>query len=140
MIGADFEKAIVALACWREMRGEGVNGMLSVAFVLRNRAKAGWFHGSIYENVIAHNQFSSMTVEGDHNTDEFPDTREPQFQTLLQLLDEVFDDSRIDNLTNGALYYAVIQDSTSGWFKHNILDKPDEHPRVAQLGKTTFFK
>jgi hypothetical protein len=139
MIGEDFEKAIVALACWREMRSEGVNGMLAVALVLRNRAKKGWYHGSLYENAIALNQLSSMSVRGDVNTVHFPDTREPQFQTLLQLLSEVFDDSRVDNLTNGALYFAVVNNSNSVWFRNNILDHPDIHPRVAQLGQTTFF-
>jgi hypothetical protein len=146
MIGEDFEKAIVALECWREMRSDGVNGMLSVAFVLRNRAKAGWFHGSIYDNAIAKNQFSSMTVKGDPNTVRFPDdpvhpdTREPQFQAFLQLIDGVFDDSKLDYITSGALYYAVVSDSTSVWFVTNILSDPINHPRVAQMGQTTFFK
>jgi Cell Wall Hydrolase len=113
--------------------------MLAVALVLRNRAKAGWHSGSIYENAIAKNQIASVSTIGDPNTVHFPDAREPQFQTLLQLLDEVFDDRREDNLTNGALYYCVINESTSEWFKDNILNKPEEHPRTAVLGQTTFF-
>lgn len=138
MIGTEFEKAVVALACWREMCSEGVNGMISVAFVLRNRAKAGWYHGSIYENAIALNQISSISVLGDPNTIKFPDIRDPDFQTLLHKLDAIYDDAA-DLITNGAKYYAVLKDSTSGWFFKNIVNKPAEHPRVAQIGKTTFF-
>ena len=139
MIGLEFEKAIVSLACWREMRSESVNGMIAVAFVLRNRAKAGWHHGSIYQNAIALNQISSISVLGDPNTIKFPDTRDPDFQTVLHKMDAIYDGAT-DSITSGALYYAVLTDATSGWFFKNIVSKPDEHPRVAQIGKTTFFK
>ncbi len=68
MIFAEFEKAIVALTCLREMRGEGMNAMIAVAFVLRNRAKAGWHRSSPYLNAVAPLQFSSISVKGDPNT------------------------------------------------------------------------
>jgi hypothetical protein len=139
MIGTDFEKAIVALAAWREMRGEGVNAMLSVVFVFRTRAKLGWYHGTIYNNVVARNQVSSMTVVGDQNTDEYPDIRDPNFQTLLFKIEDIYNDCP-DNLTNGACFYANLSIATSPWFQTNIVDDPVNHPRVAQLGRTTFFK
>lgn len=138
MIGTEFEKAIVALSAWREMRGEGVNAMLAVVFVLRNRAKAGWNDGSIYQNAIALNQISSISVLGDPNTIKFPDIRDPDFQTLLHKIDAIYNDAP-DQITSGAKYYAVLKDATSGWFFKNIVNKPSEHPRVAQIGKTTFF-
>jgi len=135
----DFEKAIVALTAWREMSGEGVNAMLAVVFVLRRRAELGWNGGSLYNNAIAKNQFSSMSVMGDPNTVRYPDIREPGFQTLLQKVEDIYEGAA-DNLTNGACYYCVPENSTSGWFKSNILDRPDEHPRCAVIGKTFFFK
>jgi len=139
MTGSDFEKAIVALAAWREMRGEGVNAMLSVVFVMRTRAKQGWHHGSIYNNVVARNQISSMTVVGDQNTDEYPDIRDPNFQTLLFKIEDIYNDCP-DQLTNGASYYANLTIATSPWFQKNIVEDQVNHPRVAQLGQTTFFK
>ena len=139
MIGSDFEKAIVALAAWREMRGVGVNAMLSIVFVMRTRAKLGWHHGSIYNNVVARNQVSSMTVVGDPNTDEYPDIRDPKFQTLLFKIEDIYNDCP-DSLTNGAVYYANLTIATSPWFQKNIVDDYVNHPRVAQLAQTTFFK
>lgn len=139
MIGSDFEKAIVALAAWREMRGEGVNAMLSVVFVFRTRAKLGWNHGSIYRNVVARNQVSSMTVVGDQNTDEYPDIRDPNFQTLLFKIEDIYNDCP-DQLTDGAAYYANLTIATSPWFQKNIVEDPVNHPRVAVIGSTTFFK
>jgi len=138
MTGLEFEKSIVALACWREMRGDGVNAMLAVAFVLRNRARAGWNGGSIYQNAIKLNQISSMSVLGDRNTIKYPDPRDPDFQTVLHKIDAIYEGAT-DQITNGAKYYAVLTDATSGWFFENIVNKPAEHPRVAQIGKTTFF-
>lgn len=138
MIGIEFEKSIVALACWREMRGEGVNAMLAVAFVLRNRAKSGWHNGSIYQNAIKLNQISSMSVLGDRNTIKYPDVRDPDFQTLLHKLDAIYDDAP-DMITSGARYYAVLTDATSGWFFENIVADTVNHPRVAVIGKTTLF-
>ena len=138
MTGLEFEKSVVALAAWREMRGEGINAMLAVVFVLRNRAKAGWNGGSIYQNAIKLNQVSSMSVLGDKNTIKYPDIRDPDFQTLLHKIDAIYEDVP-DMITSGAKYYAVLTDATSGWFFENIVNKPLEHPRVAQIGKTTFF-
>jgi hypothetical protein len=139
MTGPEFEKGIVALTAWREMESEGLNGMIAVVFVLRSRAKAGWYGGSLYTNAIQKNQFSSMSVLGDKRTIAFPDTRDPVFQSLLAQIDAIYDGAP-DTITNGALYFAVLDDSTSGWFKTNIVDRPDIHPRVAQIARTTFFK
>jgi len=140
---ADFEKCLVALTCLREMRGEGMNAMLAVAFVLRNRAKAGWHRGSAYLNAVALNQFSSMTIKGDPNTVWYPqEPNDPDFIQLLQLMDEVFDEHnpRVDTVTNGGMYYWVPADSTKGgWFEKNIANNP-EHPRCAVIGKTVFYK
>lgn len=141
---SDFEKSIVALTCLREMRGEGMNAMLAVAFVLRNRAKAGWFRGSAYLNAVAAKQFSSMSVVGDPNTIWYPsEPNDPSLIQLLQLMDEVFDpdNPRVDNISNGALYYWVPEHSTpNGWFATHVANNETEHPRCAVIGKTIFYK
>jgi|SRR6266850_571118 len=140
---ADFEKSIVALTCLREMRGEGINAMLAVAFVLRNRAQAGWHRSSPYLNAIAAKQFSSLTILGDPNTVWFPpEPNDPEFVQLLHLMDEVFDENnpRVDNITGKALYYWVPENSTpNGWFARNIANNPD-HARCAVIGRTVFYK
>jgi Cell Wall Hydrolase len=139
---ADFEKAEAVLLAWREERSNGVNGMLGVIFVVRNRARAGWSEGDWVKVIAARNQFSSMSVLGDSQTVDYPDVRDPSFLQVLQLVDSIYDDERTDLLTNGALYYADLGSPAydkSGWFERAIVGDPANHPRVAQIGTTTYF-
>ena len=143
MIVADFEMALASLLAWREERSNGPNGMLAVLFVLRNRVKAGWNGASWTRNIDGHNQFSSMSVTGDSQTVAYPDVRDPQFLQVLQVVDSVYDGTRLDNLTNGALYYADLASkgyTHGGWFERNIVLQPEVHPRMATVGTTTYFK
>lgn len=143
MTVADFEMALASLLAWREERSNGSNGMLAVLFVLRNRVKAGWHEGSWTRNIDAHNQFSSISVLGDSQTIAYPDVRDPQFLQILQAVDSVYEGNRVDNLSNGALYYADLASpgyTKGGWFQRNIIEHPDLHPRVATVGTTTYFK
>lgn len=135
----DFGKAIVCLCCWREMRSELYTGMIAVANVINNRAKKGWYGGDPYTNTIEKNQFSSMTVPSDPQLDKYPDGNDVEFGKLLDKIDALYDGQLIDR-TDGALYYAVLADSTSSWFLKNIADNPTEHPRTAQIGQTIFFE
>lgn len=142
MTVADFEKSLAALLAWREERPNGTNGMLGVLFVVRNRVKAGWNQGSWSRVIEAHNQFTSITMVGDPGTVTFPDPREPQFLQILQLVDSVYDNTRLDNLTDGALYYYDPGPGVTpgGWFEREIIGKPDIHPRCAKIGSTVYFK
>ena len=117
--------------------------MLGVLFVVRNRAKAGWNQGSWSKIIESHNQFSSISILGDSQTVAYPDPHDVQFLAILQLVDSVYDDSRADNLTNGALYYADTNSpayNKGGWFDRNIAQQPVAHPQTAQIGTTTYFE
>lgn len=117
--------------------------MLGVLFVVRNRAKAGWGQGDWAKIISQHNQFSSMSVAGDSQTVLYPDVRDPSFLQVLQIVDTVYDGSRDDVLTNGALYYADLGSPAyhkGGWFDRFIAGDQETHPRVAQIGTTTYFK
>jgi hypothetical protein len=143
MTVADFEKGLASLLAWREERSNGVNGMMGVLFVVNNRAKAGWSGGNWTRVIEAHNQFSSISVLGDSQTVAYPDVRDPMFMQVLQAVDSVYDGERQDKLTNGALYYADLGSpgyTKGGWFDRNIVQDPALHPRVAQIGTTTYFK
>jgi hypothetical protein len=140
---ADYEKALASLLAWREERSNGTNGMLGVLFVVRNRSKAMWSSGDWSKIIEGHNQFSSISVLGDSQTVTFPDVRDPSFLAILQAVDSVYDDERVDVLTNGALYYADLGSkgyTVGGWFDRNIVQDPATHPRIAQIGTTTYFK
>lgn len=136
-----FEKMEAALCAWREMRGEFYEGMLAVLFVLRNRMRAGWFGSSLHRNVTEKNQFSSMTVKGDPDTVEYPTGQEllaGDFAEILLDFDNVFA-GNLSDTTHGAMYYAVEDESTSEWYRNNIINNP-AHPVALQIGKTTFRK
>jgi hypothetical protein len=137
----DYVKAIACLLAEREEQTNGTNGMLGVLFVLRNRVNAGWFKGDWLANISARNQFSSMTVLGDAMTIKYQDPREPAFQKVVQMVDQVYDGS-LPDMTAGALYYADLNSPgfvKGGWFDKTILANPDKFPRVAQIGTTTYF-
>lgn len=142
MTNEDYVKAIACLLAEREERSNGTNGILGVLFVLRNRVRAGWFKGEWMSNITAKNQFSSMTVLGDPMTVWYQDPREPAFQKVLQLVDQVFDGT-LQDMTAGALYYADLNSKgfvKDGWYDRNIVQQPAVHPRVATIGTTTYFK
>jgi spore germination cell wall hydrolase CwlJ-like protein len=136
MVIEDFEKGLLALVCWREARGDGIEAMLAVAHVIHNRVKA-W--GKSYCEVIdGHDQFSSMTIAGDSQLLVWPDVRNPLFVQLLQKLDDAYAGTG-DDLTKGSIYYGNLANVTSGWFKSEIVGKPDQHPMKAIIGKQHFF-
>lgn len=144
---SDSEKVLACITAWREERSNGLNGMIAVLFVIQRRAVAGWEGGDWSKIVLAKNQFDSMTSVGDPNTVQFPDAHDPVYQKLLQWVDAIYgqmgtDGTAEDKLTNGALYYADMSSKAyqvGGWFDREIVQKPDAHPRVAQIGTTTYF-
>lgn len=134
-----FEQAVVCLCGWREEREDLYPGMCAVLQVINNRAKAGWHHGNQYENVIAENQFSSMTIPNDPQLDKYPLEIELEFEKLLANVENVYENEIIDK-TDGALYYANLAAiEPGGWFAREIVQSP-EHPRLSVIGRTTFFK
>lgn len=95
MTTSDYTKSIIALACWRAASTELHSAMLCVGMVFKNRANAGWFFGDVYENAW-------RWLE--ENPGEFPDVRDPQFQSLVNKLDLVLEGSAMDK-TGGALWF-----------------------------------
>ena len=123
-----FVNSIAALLAWREENANGLNGMLGVLFCLRNRVKAGWFQSDLFENIIAHNQFSSMTVTGDGQLTHYPSMHDQNFQKLLQYVDSVYDPENPlqDTLTQGGLYYSDLSSpgfTKGGWFDTGKLSR-----------------
>ena len=56
---SDNDLMIMAKTIWGEARGEGRNGQVAVAWVIRNRAeRGGWFGNTIREVCLKDQQFS----------------------------------------------------------------------------------
>ena len=136
MTAEDFEQSMAALFAWREENDNCANAMLGILYVLRNRVEAGWHHGSWIEN-IAH---AEEHHPGQKTVDAYPDVRDPAFLQVLQLVDEVYDGRRKDNLTGGALYWArPMKVDPKSWFATEIMNDPAKHPRTGSIGGTMFY-
>lgn len=89
-----------------EAAGEGVEGMLAVANVIKNRALSGEYPPDPRDVALQERQFSAWnsTTEGGNN----PDTRFPvgseEYNTALKLVQGVFNGNMPDN-TFGALQF-----------------------------------
>lgn len=135
---------LLYLACtlaWREERSNGLNGMMGVLFVLRNRVKKEFFGGSLYKNIIQHGQFSSMTIVGDSQTVAYPDPADPTFQKLMSMAPSILSGANEGDITAGALYYADLGSPAyvkGGWFDKTIVNS-SQHERTAAIGSTLYF-
>lgn len=136
MNGETYIKA--QLAEWAILEGArhgGVNNMVAVAFVMVNRVNAGWYGGD-WEQVIHHAWERGGTMYEPTRVN----LRDGDVKLFLQRIDDIFDGSEDDTLTNGALFYCELHRVDRGWFKTHVLHDRTEHPLVATVGQVTFFK
>lgn len=133
---------------WREgARHGGLANMLAVAFVVRNRVKAGW-HGGDWLAVIADHAIhrgeqatgNRQQATAEKTQKNYPDFHDEVIRDLLGWMDAVFDGAREDLWTEGALYYSQLELPQRKWFVDNIVRKPEEHPRVATVGPVSLFR
>ena len=121
----------------------GTDCPLAVAQVLANRVTAGW-HGGDWRKVI----LDAPSKRGTCYAQPFEyDTRESAFRQIITLIDDVYygmaDSSNVN--VDGeegvvpALYYCVLHNVTSEWFRQSILGDLTNHPRIAVVGQLTFF-
>jgi spore germination cell wall hydrolase CwlJ-like protein len=108
--------ALLELCCWREARGQPMQGITAVANVVKNRTKTpAWYNGNVagsYKAVIlAPSQFSSqvrpMFVSfnpNDPQHDLWPSDTDPSFVLCTQAAISVYTGRVLDN-TAGAINY-----------------------------------
>lgn len=137
MTGGQFVQGHIALVAWREAHTSGINGMIAVSLVIRNRVNAGWHGGDWMKNIYAPGAFSSMNG----SITDVPDIRDPEVVKFLEVVDRIYDGTMPDKLTGGAMYFC---DPTivnpDGWFYKNIIQNEGQHPRTASVGRNVFFK
>jgi hypothetical protein len=113
-------------------RHGGVNNMLAVLHVLRNRVMAGW---GDWQEVIETAESRRATI--------YPPTpinvRTNDVRIILNRVDEIY--TRVDqhDLTGGALFYFDQNFPMEEWFKREIAGRHEEHTRVAHIGPVWFF-
>lgn len=137
MIAETFIKAELARVAYQEAHHYGgVDSMLAIVYVMKNRVDAGWFGGEWMDVLQRHYEASAYEA-----TEMQPiNVRDLQFRILLQKIDGVYDGSEPDHLTDGALFYCELTEVTREWFVKNVLQRRESHPRCASVGPLTFFQ
>jgi hypothetical protein len=128
----DFDRAILALACWYEAGDGNIDTMLCIAHTINNLAKKEEI--GIGEAVVEHRKLHGI----DTHDNVYPDERDPRVTRLLQRIDDVGSPYSVD-LTNGAIYYIDLGKSVPEHMGF-LLKHPDEHPMCAISGGMHFFK
>lgn len=148
MTAENFIKAQLADFAWRQAhRFGGADGMLAVAHVVRNRARAGW-HGGETLKILQHahdaDSLEGCACDGGCGrcvSSLQPDLRDDNIKLLLRSIDDIYSGLTIDKYTNEAgLYYCELRSITRPWFLLNIVRNPEEHPKIADVGPLSFFK
>jgi hypothetical protein len=129
---------LIALVYGEAFASGGLEPMLAVAQVLKNRVDAGW-QGGDWLRVIEH-------APDSRGTEQPPATIDPSdgvFRQLLHRIDDVYygiaDDSNVNNGSGKSLYYAELHNVNREWFQEHVLDDLESHPRLATVGQLTFF-
>ena len=134
----------LARLAWQEGHRESANVMSAIALVQSNRIKAGMGEGNWLAVFSFQREIWSAQTEfariGTYSA--VPDVRDPTFQTILSVADQVYEGGGADSLTDGALYYAALGSPVydrNGWFQFTVASRPGKHPRLATIGNFTFF-
>lgn len=136
MTSDDYIKSKLADLCWQEGHEYGgINNMLAIGFMMRNRVHAGWLGGDWLACIAEY----YINAEGEKRPSSTPNLRDPMFRELLAKIDGVYEASAADKMTQGALYCADLNKISRQWFVDNIVRKPEEHKRIAQVGPVYFF-
>ena len=136
----DLNNAI--LCVWKEARGDGHAAMNAVAHVIFNRVGASGFPNNLHDVIYGKNQFSSMSISTDPEYNlvapGVTDPQYPSYSDATNIVNAIVAGTDSDP-TNGALYYANLKESTSGWFFNHIVNDPDNHPLRATVGQQRFY-
>lgn len=121
----------------------GIDTMLAIAQVIRNRVEAGWSGGDWLRVIQTAPEYAGTV----HPPQPFIEPRDLMFRRLLAEIDNVYygtgDDSAVNvEAENGmavSLYYCELHNLNRDWFRQNVTANLEEHPRIAQVSQLTFF-
>lgn len=128
-----YDAFLLALALYREARGEGQRGMEAVACVVRNRVET--WGGGYYRQLTGRNQFSAMSVVGDPQTVVWPAPSDRAWK-MAQAIAGATLTGVLQDVTGGALFYENPAAATSAWFVRNVRNK---RPKTATIGRHVFY-
>lgn len=110
--------------------------VLAIAQVLKNRVDAGW--GDWMQVIETAPNFTG-TVRSKPKLD----PQDVMFRKILIGIDDIYygiaDDGDVNNDEYKSLYYAELHNINRAWFKDNVLNDLESHPRIAKVGQIDFF-
>jgi hypothetical protein len=119
-------------------RHGGVNNMVAIAQVIRNRVFAGW--GDWLEVVTRAPEKRAMEYPQESAHLMISTLRTSNVRLFLNRLDEIYTRSDLEDLTGGALFYMDPSYTLAKWFEEEVLKRPEDHQRCAHIGPIWFFK
>jgi len=126
------DKVFLALALWREARGESKEVRSAIGFVILNRVKAGGWWGTDITSVLFKKwQFSSLTDPKDKQLTTWPLSNDQSWQECLSLADAVINGKAMNEIANADSYYDI-SISAPKWV--------EKAKFVKQINKVKFYK
>lgn len=100
------DKVFLALAIWREARGESYDARVAVGCSVRNRVQRPKWWGKTYLEVIFKKwQYSSLTDPKDRQLTTWPVFPDKSFDTALKIADDVIHDRVAHPMPGADSYY-----------------------------------
>lgn len=125
------DRTFLALAVWREARGETKEVQAGVAHVILNRVKRpSWWGRDVMSVVFKKWQFSSMTDPRDRQLTTWPSTDDPSWRRCLSIACASIDGD-LPNPVPGADHYYDISIPPPKWAAAARF--------VSQIGKVRFY-
>lgn len=124
-----YEEVLLAIAVWREARGESSSAQAGVMWVILNRAACpSWWGKGVIDCILMPYQFSSFNA-GDPNATKFPLSTDPVFPSILAMVRNPPADP-----TSGATSYfdSSLDDNPPQWSLHMT--------RTCNIGNLRFLK
>jgi hypothetical protein len=130
----DYVKAQMIEAAWKYAQHlGGVNGMLGVLHVIKNRYDAGWgSYGHILDTMEKWEAAPAATKT-------HPEQWERRFVSLLGIVDSVCDGTHRPDVSNGAVYFGDTTNITNEWFLEHVARNP-ERMLCANTSSWTYWK
>jgi len=127
-----YEQWIAALCLWREARGQSLQVLNAIWWVLQNRLDSPQFPKSLPSIILQHKQFSSFNA-GDPNAVKFPiPDSGADWQAFLDC-QNVITNNLGGDATGGALFYESLPTQpTEGWWATLTM--------TTQIGPFRFYK
>jgi hypothetical protein len=91
----EINKAVLALTAWNVAGKVSYPACVAALFVVRN----------ILEKNADNDWLRACDEAWGGGVYEYPDTRNPEFLKIVEVVDSVYENIRVDNLSNNALYF-----------------------------------